>query len=84
MATYTKGSEALSVLESQGVTASDYEGVWDTTEKVGDISCGTTSSSTGSMQCAMDKNGTSYLMSSSGKKSAKDLAAILTKFTDAL
>ncbi|KRE39306.1 hypothetical protein ASG73_02950 [Janibacter sp. Soil728] len=83
VATYTKGTEAVSVLANEGISASTFENVWDDSQKVGDISCGTVSGST-STQCAVDKDGTTYLMSSSGKKSAKDLAATLTKFTDAL
>ena len=77
-ATYTKGTDAISVIASDVVTASQYEAIWDDSEKVGDLSCGTSS---GTAQCAGEKDGTTYLLSAVNKDK-KQTAAILEKFLD--
>lgn len=82
-ATYTKGTDAISVIASDVVTASQYEAIWEDSEKVGDLSCGTASGSSSTGQCAGEKNGTTYLLSAVNKDT-KETAAILEKFLDAI
>lgn len=82
-ATYTKGTDAISVIASDVVTASQYEAIWEDSEKVGDLSCGTASGSSSTGQCAGEKDGTTYLLSAVNKDT-KETAAILEKFLDAI
>ena len=55
--------------------------MWDDDEKVGDAHCGTLSSTT---QCAGEKGGTTYLVTSATEKSASTVAGILEKYLDAV
>lgn len=80
-AVYTKGSDTISVVSSDAIKPSDFEAVWDKDEKVGDYHCGSMSST---MQCAGEKGGTTYLITSVTKKTSKDVSEILGKYLDAV
>ena len=80
-AVYRKGSDTISVVSSVSISPSDFEAVWDDDKKVGDHYCGTLSSTT---QCAGEKGGTTYLVTSATEKSTSDVSAILGKYLDAV
>lgn len=80
-AVYTKGGDTISVVVSDSVKPADFEAIWDKDEKVGDHHCGTLRST---QQCAGESGGTTYLVTSVGSDSAKEVSAILGKLLDAV
>ncbi|WP_435200941.1 hypothetical protein [Janibacter sp. GS2] len=83
LASYAKDGNRFSVIASSYLKPSNYEQLWDSVKKYGDVSCGRRSSSGSDIYCTAEKDGATFLATSPDLSEA-DLASAVQGMLDEL
>lgn len=83
LASYAKDGNRFSVIASDYLKPSNYEQLWDSVKKYGDVSCGRRSGSGSDIYCAAEKDGATFL-ATSPDLSESDLASAVQGMLDEL
>lgn len=76
LAIYSKDGDRISVIASTYIKPSNYEQLWESVTKYGEVSCGSSTGDGSDLRCTAEKNGSTFLATSSDLDEAELASAV--------